>query len=69
MFTRKSYDIYKYKCAMCGDYNDGILRCPCTHYTLFNLGAYSFEDYETLSPPFSPTASTVSYLSGNEEYI
>ena len=65
MFTTKIYNAYKYKCTSCGNYNDGILTCRCMYY---NLNLYS-EDYETLSPPFSPTASTVSYWSGNEEYV
>lgn len=65
MFTNKSYNAYKYKCASCGNYNDGILTCPCMYY---NLDMY-LADHETLSPPFSPTASTVSYWSGNEEYL
>lgn len=66
MFSTKTYDAYKYKCVNCGNYNDGILRCRCIYY---DFNSYSFADYETLSPPFSPTASTVSYWSGNEEYI
>lgn len=65
MFTTKIYNAYKYKCANCANYNDGILTCRCMYN---NLDPYSV-DYETLSPPFSPTASTISYWSGNEEYV
>lgn len=69
MFTSMTArNIYKYKCAMCGNYNDGILRCSCTSST-FILDGHSFEDYENFSPPLSPTASTVSYWSENGEYV
>lgn len=64
MFTARAYDTYKYQCVSCGNYNDGILTCTC-HYS----NPYVFTDYETLSPPFSPTASTISYWSGDEEYV